>query len=609
MVKKVVFQVLMIFFLATNYLFCEEHLFRLPLSEKIVYEPRPITIQKSIVQNKIEEPGHPRLPFISIIQHPGWPVTIPVLPGRNWWPGPGRVVVSDLDNDKTFESMILMAGDTSLFSAVNEDGSIRTQFTIPGPIYESFSVSDLNDDKQKEIVLTVRRSSTDLHLIVLTANGSILWEKDLTNYLYDRVPPIIVDLDLDAKKEIIIKTEMPGTTITLIISNTGKTLYQWSENQVENVWSSIACYPIIGNFDSDRDLEFILPIWYSDGTKYYTYLRAYNKNGTKVSDSLDLTMNAASFTPIAADINFDGLDEIIGIDFDDNIYILDGQGEFILRKYVSGAHGTPVISDLDNDGHFEIVFTTVSSASTGKLYVMDLAGEIILEKKGEEVHSASRFSPVIGDIDGDHYMDIVLATIDEIVAFNRKGKMLEGFPLPIVRSEQAPSPTIADIDNDGKIEIVASTNSRPNSDECILYAWDLQTKYDEKAMMWRMYQFDEGHSGRYVENCHLLPPSDIALEREINRSLLAQEAFHTITWADNRRNGNYQITGTKIYRKLADQSDSAYTLVATLPAGVYSYEDGYLDVDSHYVYALSTLGQPEGESIRSLPVSHLAIPE
>jgi hypothetical protein len=248
-------------------------------------------------------------------------------------------------------------------------------------------------------------------------------------------------------------------------------------------------------------------------------------------------------------------------------------------------------------------------STTGTLYVMGLDGEIILEKKGEEVQSATRFSPVIGDIDGDHYVDIVLGTADEVSAFNRKGEMIEGFPLTIAKNDRAPSPTIADIDNDGKIEIVASSNSGPNYNECILYAWDLPTKYDEKAMMWRMYQFDEGHSGRYVENCHLLPPSDIGLEREINRSLLAREAFHTITWSDNRRNGNYQITGTKVYRKLADQSDSAYTLVATLPAGVYSYEDPFLDVDLHYVYALATLGQPEGESMRSLPVSHMAIPE
>ena len=603
--KKVVLPILSFFLIGASFLYCEEPLLQLPANEKIICEPMPINSQKSILQNKTLEPGHPRLPFISIIQHPGWPVTIPVLPGRNWWPGPGRVVVTDLDNDKIHESVILMQGDTSLLSIVNEDGNIRTQYTVPGPIYESFSISDLDNDHQKEIILTLRKGFSDLYLVVLSANGSIKWEKDLTAFKYDNVPPIIADMNLDGKKEIIIKAAVRGSIYTLILSNTGKTLYHWIENQVENVGSSVECYPIVGNFDADNHLEFLLPIWYLDGSDHYSYMRVYNMDGTKVNGFPDLTLNEITYTPIAADINFDGFDEIIGIDFSGNIYIIDHHGEFLLRKYVLGAHGTPVIADMDNDGHFEIVF----SSNDLDLYVMGLDGEIILEKKWPEVHSASRFSPVIGDIDGDHYVDIVLATIDEIIAFNRKGEMLEGFPLPIVRSEQGPSPTIADIDNDGKIEIVASTNSRPHSDECILYAWDLPTKYDEKAMMWRMYQFDEGHSGRYVENCHLLPPSDIALERELNRSLLAQEAFHTVTWADNRRNANYQITGTKIYRKLADQSDSAYTLLATLPAGAYSYEDGHLDVHLHYVYALATLGQPEGESILSLPVSHMKIPE
>jgi hypothetical protein len=438
--------------------------------------------------------------------------------------------------------------------------------------------------------------------MVLDDAGNLIMEKNLSEYGYRVIPPVIVDLDHDDMNEIIIKTSIPGDTYMLVLNSKGDKISGWRAHQVENVGSSVECYPVVANFDDDEELEIVLPIWYNQGAESYTYIRVYNMDGTLLPGWESFYIPDLIFTPVSVDIDHDGYDEIIFNDWNGYIHIVDRVGQFLLSKKYVAAHGTPAVGDLNNGGHLDIVISLVSAWDAGSLVALDIGGN---ELFNITVDSASRFSPTIGDIDGDQYPDVVLASAREVTAVNYKGEVRPGVPLKSSRSDRAPSPTIAAIDNDGKIEIVASTDSAPNFEQSVIYVWDVEAPYDERNMPWRMFQHDAGHSGRYVENGHLQPPADINLKRELNRSLFRKEAFHTITWQANFRNRRFEVTEYRVYRKYAEEGDDQYRLIASVPAGTLQYEDGYLDDDRNYVYVLTSVAKGEGESLRSLPVSHI----
>jgi hypothetical protein len=424
----------------------------------------------------------------------------------------------------------------------------------------------------------------------------------MSDYLYRVIPPVIADINGDGKLEIILKESIPGDINVIVLDNQGDIIAGWPFHRVENVGSTVECYHIVGNFDDDRDLEIVVPVWYGEGSERYTFIKVYNPDGTLLPGWANFFIPALMYTPIAVDINHDGYDEIICNDWYGYMYIIDRNGQVLLSKEYDQPHGTPAVGDLNNDGKLEIVFTTYGGSEGDSLMAVDMAGNELFKVF---LFSPTRFSPVIGDIDGDRFPDVVVASLWDVNAVNYKGEMIAGFPLEITRSDRAPSPTITDLDNDGKIEIVASTDSMDSPEDPIIYVWDLDTPYDPLNMPWPMYQHDVGHSGRYVERSHILPPSDITLQRQINRSLFRKEAYHTFTWAANPRNrSQYDIAEYRIYRRKDEEGDHQYRLLTALPADTFAYEDGPLDYTQKYVYVFTSVDVNGDEGLRSVPLSH-----
>lgn len=535
---------------------------------------------------------------VTISPHPGWPKSIPSR--GDWWAGPSRVVVGDLDGDKKDELILLIQGDDSLLIIFNEDGSIRKKNILPGPMFESFSVDDLDNDGKKEIILLGRKNLFRLSLYIFDDRGNVKIRKEFSQCYYNYIPPIIEDINNDDKKEIIIKTSIPGDSYMLILDNKGNIISEWAFNKVENVCSDVECYPIVGNFDDDSELEIVFPVWFWEGDNDYTYIKVFNMDGTIVPGWDNIFISDLIFTPISGDINHDGYDEIIFNDWSGYTYIIDKNGQFLLRNNYGDAHGTPVIGDINNDGNLEIVFTL------REWYDEHL---LVLDKNGNElfkvaIDTATRFSPVIGDIDGDSLPDIVVSSVSEINAFNCKGERIDGFPLQIAESETAPSPTISDIDNDGKVEIIASTDSELTWDKSIIYVWDIDSVYNSHHMPWKMFQHDTQHTGRvYVKNWNL-PPINISLSREINRSLFRKEAFHTISWSPHPMNSKFVIIKYKIYKKYDGESDGSYQLIGSVPGDTFEYVDKYLPVDKKFIYVLTSVESSGHESVYSLPVTN-----
>src|SRR5438876_8375790 len=141
----------------------------------------------------------------------------------------------------------------------------------------------------------------------------------------------------------------------------------------------------------------------------------------------------------------------------------------------------PAIADLDHDGYPEIVYANLE----GDVYVFRHDGTAFpgfpvridppfsapaVRTNDNHLKTGIFGSPVLADLDGDGFLDIVVAALDQhLYAWSRSGSLLPGFPVLLqdahpggsqtpAGAESINTPVVADLDGDGHPEILIETN-------------------------------------------------------------------------------------------------------------------------------------------------------
>lgn len=282
--------------------------------------------------------------------------------------------------------------------------------------------------------------------------------------------PLLADVVGDSKKEIIIGSE---DMMLHAFSGTGDTLAGFPICLNQWIWST----PV---WDSASEIIY--------ATSFDGRIFAIQPNGDALWTALEPSLEFTTSSPVVGDINGDGRREIILSRGDRMVYCVSDSGKVIWSRELENYsfYTSPALADLDNDSLLDVVV-----ADSSKIYVFNsnganLPGFPIDIEVDEWIHS----SPVIGDINGDGELEIVIGSpAGNVLAYNNMGKPLPGFPLSCGNKVYS-TPALTDLDGDNIVEITVGC------DDGELYAWSIGT---QGTLPWAMFRKGNNNNALYWE--------------------------------------------------------------------------------------------------------------
>jgi hypothetical protein len=339
----------------------------------------------------------------------------------------------------------VMRGDGSgeVFSvySVNWGGTTYTVSASGG-----VAIGDLEGDGSPDLLVTAYSS----HIIALESDGSVKWVSSGTcasRYTY----PSIADLDGDGDAEIIAGN--------LVIDSEGFTLAVLPQNGNNISYAA--------DLDGDGEQEIIA------GGAVYTM------DGDEVWNS----GQGNGYTAVG---NFDDDDQgEVLLRNGANAYLLDDDGSLIWSStFAGGGGGAPAIGDLDGDGEMEVV-----GSGTSNLTAIDTDGDRMWTISVHDTSSGSAAVSVY-DFDGDGTDEVLVADeYDLWIVDGRSG----GVYLRETRHASGTiweNPVVADVDGDSFTEIVLATNNYAYSGwDGLVILSDVEGGWVTSGSTWNQHAF------------------------------------------------------------------------------------------------------------------------
>lgn len=210
-----------------------------------------------------------------------------------------------------------------------------------------------------------------------------------------------------------------------------------------------------------------------------------------------------SNAPVVGDLDKDGALNIVAVSEDGQIFAFDPQGQ-TLDDYPKSTGLNPssqvVLGDVDGDKFLEMVFVAEK-----KLYAFNHTGSLTSQFPillSDDISPKQIFSsPILVDFDQDGRSEIVVGTLENrLVAFHANGQLVNDFPLSTGGAINS-TPALADVDADGDIEIAAA------ADDGFLYVWDLVEELLPENVAWGSLFHDIQHTNANLNSESPAQPS------------------------------------------------------------------------------------------------------
>ncbi|MCK4409614.1 MAG: VCBS repeat-containing protein, partial [Candidatus Eisenbacteria sp.] len=281
--------------------------------------------------------------------------------------------------------------------------------------------------------------------------------------------PVTADVDLDGDMEVLVGSgeiyawHHDGVEIT---DGDGdpRTEGVLAEEGSGGYRSSVA----VGQLESDLYPEIVGAAWGNVGGETPTYeVWAWNaEDGTPLGGNWPATTSGKCWaTPVLADLDHDGLDEVILSCANGYLYVWSSDGSGFLSpdgifasldaNYI---YSSAAVVDIDLDNDLEILVGSRSDS----VYCFNPDGSMV---PGWPVNVLGdvKSSVAVGDVNNDGLTEVVVASNSNYVwLFSSDGVVFPNWPQTCVQSDDfGSSATLADLDGDGDLEIlIASTDGK-----------------------------------------------------------------------------------------------------------------------------------------------------
>jgi outer membrane protein assembly factor BamB len=352
-------------------------------------------------------------------------------------PTPYSMLTADVDGDGKKEVIGATEWPHEIYALNGEDGSLLWKFnTGKRQLVMSIAVGDINENGDKEVVFTTMKSEEsspeNSYVYALNGkNGSEVWAFPITTaasfllledaggdgkidvlvFIYEEGVNLLngkdgsivwqikglkecafvsVDINNDGIPEAIIGDLFSGVYAIDLIS--GKILWS-SPILMGSRFTSVAA----GDIDGDEKLEIV-------GACSYQNKNFCALNVEDGSLQWAISIDGTAFPPALADVNSDGIIDIVistgemfaGYEDQPFIYALNGKDGSILWKYPFEPHNMvespPVVGDIDGDGKIEVVIGTSSGIYAIKTGAPSLnLNDLVWPKVQHDIKNSGRY--------------------------------------------------------------------------------------------------------------------------------------------------------------------------------------------------------------------------
>jgi len=328
----------------------------------------------------------------------GWPRLKSGQPGYGWGAYNQNIGVADIDGDGKAE--IIGPSDVHYISAFNDDGSQ----ILTNTRYNNTSTPKGTPKFWSQVGVHVD-DAVDLRGY---ANCGTEHRPNFANS-----PPSIVDIDGSGVPKILVV----GNVYNCGIGNDAS--------------GDLAYLPFIFNADRSR--------WVSGSSDWTAIPPLGGTSGKALSEDYDVIQSGLP-NPVPADLDGNGVKELLFASNDGKLHaywmdkIEHNSWPFNVTKLAGDMSfaSEPVVADLDNDGHAEVIFGTWprnGGRRVGKIVVTDWQGNLLqqIALPAPLATDASEWNGVLGaptlaNIDADADLELVVGTVSSgIVAYDLPG--------------------------------------------------------------------------------------------------------------------------------------------------------------------------------------------
>ncbi|WP_373523369.1 FG-GAP-like repeat-containing protein [Aquiflexum sp.] len=426
------------------------------------------------------------------------------------------------------------AADTAIVALDGKSGEIIWKRPAIDQIYGSAALLDINGDSVEDVVIGGRSAILQA---IDGKNGTVIWDFVETNQLKKLVQKkyfnfynsqLMPDITGDGLPEILVSNggnvlkasydpNRPAGKIIVIDSSNGKIIVEVETPDQKETYHSIT----LSNQNHIDDIEVVFGTGGETigGNLYVVGLKDILNGDIKMARVLAGSKEKGFIAPaVWADLNGDGIDDIIANSVDGRVFAFDGQTKQTLWKVSlpgTEIYSSPAVGYFTNDQNLDVFV----NANTGIWPLFSDCTNVMIDGANGKIKYKQQFgsfqstSPLVLDINGDGVDEIIICenksgtdragkklfynTIS-VVDFTKKGRKTALLPL-LAGHNTSSTPWMGDLDKDNLLDIVfCHSNNMYHT-----YAFDglqinlLKTNIPiTKPLKWGAYMGSD-YNGRY----------------------------------------------------------------------------------------------------------------